>query len=154
MPRGSRQGRRKLDGIHRPPNLPAGGGLAFDIGQSHEVRRQHDGCEEGSLGDLASGRAQLGKLLGPLHTPDDRRKTQRMCQVDHRSHDRGVLGVVAKPSTKERSILRMPRKDGREVLAELKKDPDLRRIPVVVLTTSTSDEDITESYDLRSNCYV
>jgi len=35
-----------------------------------------------------------------------------------------------------------------------KKDPDLRRIPVVVLTTSTSDEDITESYDLRSNCYV
>jgi chemotaxis family two-component system response regulator Rcp1 len=50
--------------------------------------------------------------------------------------------------------LNMPRKDGREVLAEVKADPDLRRIPVVVLTTSTAEKDIMESYDLHANCYI
>ena len=50
--------------------------------------------------------------------------------------------------------LNMPRKDGREVLAEIKADPELRRIPVVILTTSTSDEDILKSYDLNANCYI
>jgi CheY-like chemotaxis protein len=50
--------------------------------------------------------------------------------------------------------LNMPRKDGREVLKELKQDPDLRSIPVVVLTTSKSDEDIYRSYDLGVNSYI
>jgi CheY-like chemotaxis protein len=50
--------------------------------------------------------------------------------------------------------LNMPRKDGREVLAELKADPDLGEIPVVILTTSDSDEDILQSYELHANCYV
>ncbi len=50
--------------------------------------------------------------------------------------------------------LNLPRKDGREVLAEIKADPDLRRIPVVVLTISRSDEDILKTYDLHANCYV
>jgi two-component system, chemotaxis family, response regulator Rcp1 len=50
--------------------------------------------------------------------------------------------------------LNMPRKDGREVLAEIKEDPDLRRIPVVVLTTSTAEKDIMESYNLHANCYI
>jgi len=50
--------------------------------------------------------------------------------------------------------LNLPRKDGREVLAEIKADPDLRRIPVVVLTTSQAEEDIVKSYDLHANCYV
>jgi chemotaxis family two-component system response regulator Rcp1 len=50
--------------------------------------------------------------------------------------------------------LNMPRKDGREVLAEIKEDLDLRRIPVVVLTTSTAEKDIMESYDLHANCYI
>jgi CheY-like chemotaxis protein len=50
--------------------------------------------------------------------------------------------------------LNLPRKDGREVLADLKADPDLRRIPVVVLTTSTAEEDILKTYDLHVNCYV
>ena len=44
--------------------------------------------------------------------------------------------------------------DGREVLAEIKDDPDLRRIPVVVLTTSEAEEDILRSYDLHANAYV
>jgi chemotaxis family two-component system response regulator Rcp1 len=50
--------------------------------------------------------------------------------------------------------LNLPRKNGREVLAEVKRDPDLRRIPVVVLTTSAAEEDVAESYALHANCYV
>lgn len=50
--------------------------------------------------------------------------------------------------------LNLPRKDGREVLAEIKEDPDLKRIPVVVLTTSAAEEDILQTYDLHANCYV
>jgi CheY-like chemotaxis protein len=50
--------------------------------------------------------------------------------------------------------LNLPRKDGREVLAEMKADPDLRRIPVVVLTSSESESDVLRSYELHANCYV
>jgi CheY-like chemotaxis protein len=50
--------------------------------------------------------------------------------------------------------LNLPRMDGREVLAEIKADETLRRIPVVVLTTSESEEDILRSYDLHANAYV
>ena len=50
--------------------------------------------------------------------------------------------------------LNLPRKDGREVLAEIKEDPALRRIPVVVLTTSKAEEDILRTYDLHANCYI
>jgi chemotaxis family two-component system response regulator Rcp1 len=50
--------------------------------------------------------------------------------------------------------LNMPRKDGREVLKEVKEDPDLRRIPVVVLTISQAEQDILKSYDLHANCYI
>jgi chemotaxis family two-component system response regulator Rcp1 len=50
--------------------------------------------------------------------------------------------------------LNLPRKDGREVLAEIKTDPDLLRIPVVILTTSESDQDILQSYNLHANCYL
>ena len=50
--------------------------------------------------------------------------------------------------------LNLPRKDGREVLAEIKADPELMRIPVVVLTTSRAEADILKSYDLHANCYV
>jgi CheY-like chemotaxis protein len=50
--------------------------------------------------------------------------------------------------------LNLPRKDGREVLAEIKSDESLRTIPVVVLTTSEAEEDILRSYDLHANAYV
>jgi chemotaxis family two-component system response regulator Rcp1 len=50
--------------------------------------------------------------------------------------------------------LNLPRKDGREVLADIKADPNLRHIPVVVLTTSRNEEDIFNSYDLHVNCYI
>jgi CheY-like chemotaxis protein len=50
--------------------------------------------------------------------------------------------------------LNLPKKDGREVLAEIKVDASLRRIPVVVLTTSKSDIDVLKAYDLHANCYI
>jgi CheY-like chemotaxis protein len=50
--------------------------------------------------------------------------------------------------------LNLPRKDGREVLAEIKGDGELRRIPVVVLTTSSAEEDILKAYDLHANCFI
>jgi two-component system, chemotaxis family, response regulator Rcp1 len=50
--------------------------------------------------------------------------------------------------------LNLPRKDGREVLAEIKEDEELRRIPVVVLTTSSSEQDILRTYSLHANCYI
>ncbi|WP_020470478.1 response regulator [Zavarzinella formosa] len=50
--------------------------------------------------------------------------------------------------------LNLPRKDGREVLAEIKSDENLKRIPVVVLTTSKSENDVMKAYGLHANCYV
>jgi CheY-like chemotaxis protein len=50
--------------------------------------------------------------------------------------------------------LNLPKKDGREVLKEIKQDENLKAIPVVVITTSKSDEDILKSYNLHANCYI
>jgi two-component system, chemotaxis family, response regulator Rcp1 len=50
--------------------------------------------------------------------------------------------------------LNLPRKDGREVLAETKADPQLRTIPVVVLTTSRAEQDVMRTYELQANCYI
>jgi len=50
--------------------------------------------------------------------------------------------------------LNLPKKDGREVLSELKDDPRLRLIPVVVLTTSEAEQDILKTYELHANCYI
>jgi chemotaxis family two-component system response regulator Rcp1 len=50
--------------------------------------------------------------------------------------------------------LNLPKKDGRKVLAEIKGDDNLKRIPVVVLTTSEDEQDVLESYNLHANCYI
>ena len=50
--------------------------------------------------------------------------------------------------------LNLPKKDGREVLKEIKQEKDLKRIPVVILTTSTAEKDIIKTYDLHANCYI
>jgi CheY-like chemotaxis protein len=50
--------------------------------------------------------------------------------------------------------LNMPKKDGREALKEIKNDPELRRIPVIIMTTSKAEQDIVRSYDLGANSYL
>ena len=50
--------------------------------------------------------------------------------------------------------LNLPRKDGRQVLAEIKPDPELGKIPVVVLTSSAAEQDVVKSYQLHANCYI
>ena len=50
--------------------------------------------------------------------------------------------------------LNLPKKDGREVLSDIKTDVELRRIPVVVLTTSRAEEDVLKAYDFNANCYI
>ncbi|VVB95018.1 putative methanogenesis regulatory protein FilR2 [uncultured archaeon] len=50
--------------------------------------------------------------------------------------------------------LKIPKKDGKEVLAEIKNDPDLKRIPVVIVTASDAEKDLLESYNLHANCYI
>jgi CheY-like chemotaxis protein len=50
--------------------------------------------------------------------------------------------------------LNLPRKSGREVLAEIKADPDLKRIPVVIMTTSSDEKDVLQAYNCHANCYV
>ena len=71
------------------------------------------------------------------------------------------LGPYASPDAGARSRpsiilldLNMPRKDGREALAEIKADAELRRIPVVVLTTSSDEEDVRRAYDLGASSYI
>jgi two-component system response regulator len=50
--------------------------------------------------------------------------------------------------------LNLPKKDGREVLRELKSDPSFKLIPIIVLTTSRADKDVLQSYELSANCYI
>jgi two-component system, chemotaxis family, response regulator Rcp1 len=50
--------------------------------------------------------------------------------------------------------LNLPKKDGRELLAEVKADPALRQIPIVILSTSSAERDINKCYDLHANCYL
>ena len=63
------------------------------------------------------------------------------------------LGLVVRPDLVILD-LNLPRKNGREVLAEVKASPNLRQIPVVVMTSSRSDDDIQQAYALNANCYI
>ena len=65
----------------------------------------------------------------------------------------GAYGDAARPALILLD-LNLPKKSGREVLAEVKNDPDLRRIPVVVFSTSESEDDIQAAYSLHANCYI
>ena len=74
--------------------------------------------------------------------------------MDYLRHQGKYTGVEAPRPGLILLDLNMPRKDGRTVLKEIKSDPELRQIPVVVLTTSHADEDIFKSYDLGVNSYI
>ena len=104
--------------------------------------------------------------------PEDRLLTQEAFEENHLSNDLRFVedgielldylhqrGQYSDPTTAPRPglillDLNMPRKDGRQALQEIKADPELRRIPVVVLTTSQADEDIVETYDLGCSSFI
>jgi CheY-like chemotaxis protein len=104
---------------------------------------------EDSPGDVRLTREALkeGKIRNNLsHVPDG---VEAMAFLRHE----GQYADVPKPDIVLLD-LNMPRKDGREVLAEMKADARLKRIPVVVLTTSEAEQDILKTYDLHANCYI
>jgi CheY-like chemotaxis protein len=87
------------------------------------------------------------KLLNPLHVAEDGVAAMEFLRREGRHRDAPRPGLVILD-------LNLPKKSGREVLQELKADPDLMNIPVVVLTTSKSEEDVAKTYGLHANCYI
>ena len=104
---------------------------------------------EDNAGDVRLAREGLRecKLLNNLSVADDGVKAMAFLrrEGEHAHAPRPDLIMLD---------LNLPRKDGREVLKEIKEDEKLKRIPVVILTTSKAEGDIVKSYSLHANCYV
>lgn len=90
---------------------------------------------------------QYYEVFNPLHVAEDGVAAMEYLRCDGGCNDADRPGLIILD-------LNLPRKSGREVLEELKADPDLRSIPVVVLTTSRSEEDVARTYGLHANCYI
>jgi len=88
-----------------------------------------------------------GKLRNRLNVAPDGVEAMKYLRQRGRYHDARRPDLVLLD-------LNLPRKDGREVLAEIKGDPELKLIPVVILTTSAAEADILRSYSLQANCYI
>ncbi|MBW2001373.1 MAG: response regulator [Deltaproteobacteria bacterium] len=104
---------------------------------------------EDNPGDVRLTKEALkeGKVLNKLHVAEDGVEAVEFLnrEGDYADMPRPDLILLD---------LNLPKKDGREVLAEIKTNENLKRIPVVVLTTSRSEEDILKSYNLNANCYI
>ena len=134
-----------------------------------------------NAGLIYISRSQVRKIMtrsgrdGPLHVllVEDSPGDVRLTQEAFRDADPAVHLHVATDGVEAMAFLRrtgsqadaprpdlilldlnLPRMDGREVLAHIKDDDDLRTIPTIVLTTSASEADITKSYQLQANCYL
>ena len=90
---------------------------------------------------------ELSKVLNRLHIVDDGVEAMDFLQRRGKHADAPRPGLVLLD-------LNLPRKSGLEVLKEIKDDPSLRTIPVVVLTTSKAEEDVVKSYGSHANCYI
>jgi chemotaxis family two-component system response regulator Rcp1 len=88
-----------------------------------------------------------GKIYCDIHIAEDGEKAISFLQQKDEYKDAPRPDLILLD-------LNMPKKNGREVLKEIKQDPDLCRIPVIILTTSRAEEDILETYDLHANCYI
>ena len=97
--------------------------------------------------ELAREALETGKLHNRLHVVDDGVKAMAFLRRQDPYGDAPRPDLVLLD-------LNLPRKDGREVLAEVKADDDLKRIPVVVLTSSQAESDVLKSYNLHANAYV
>ena len=97
--------------------------------------------------DLTREALESGKVCNSLHVVGDGEAAMAFLRQQGKYADRPRPDLVLLD-------LNVPKKSGREVLAEIKADADLRCIPVVILTTSMSEVDILKSYDLHANCYI
>lgn len=104
---------------------------------------------EDSPSDAAMTVAALrdGRIANHLHVVVDGEKAMDFL------HQRGEFGAAPRPDLVLLD-LNLPRKDGREILAEVKADPELQAIPIIVLTTSAAEADVVRSYQLHANSYV
>ncbi len=104
---------------------------------------------EDNPGDVRLTREALkeGKVYSNLHWAKDGVEALEFLRR------KGSFGDVPRPDIILLD-LNLPKMDGREVLAEIKQDEDLMRIPVVILTTSKAEEDVLRTYALHANCYV
>jgi len=97
--------------------------------------------------DLAREALENSKILNTLSVVDDGEKALAFL------HRNGKYAQAPRPDLILLD-LNLPKKNGREVLAEIKSDENLKRIPVVILTASKDEEDILKSYNLHANCYI
>jgi CheY-like chemotaxis protein len=97
--------------------------------------------------DLTADALGEGKVLNNLHWVEDGVEALAFLRRQ------GKHGEAPRPDIILLD-LNLPKKDGREVLAEVKADPTLKLIPVVILTTSAAERDILRTYELNANCYV
>ena len=97
--------------------------------------------------DLARESLKSSKLRNTLHVVNDGEKAMQFLRKEP------PYSSVPRPDIILLD-LNLPRKDGREVLDEIKQDENLKRIPVVILTSSQADEDVLKSYNLHANCYI
>jgi CheY-like chemotaxis protein len=99
---------------------------------------------------LAKEALEESRLVNDLHFVEDGEQL-----MDYLRHRGRYADVASAPRPGLILLdLNMPRKDGREALREIKDDPELRRIPVIVLTTSKAEEDIYRTYDLGVNSFI
>ena len=97
--------------------------------------------------DLAREALDDSKMNNTLYVVEDGEEALEFL------HQRGQYAEAPRPDLIILD-LNLPKRDGREVLAEIKDDESLRRIPVVILTTSKAEEDVLKTYNLHANCYI
>src|SRR4051812_43614485 len=174
VPAPARQGRVPRH-RHRPRDLQEGGRAPWraDLGElgagrGNDVPFHAAESEGGGMNDPSRAGAPVEILLVE-DTPGDERLTREALKegkvysnlhwvkdgVDALEFLRrqGKHGAAPRPDIILLD-LNLPKKDGREVLQEIKKDDSLKRIPVVILTTSKAEEDVLKTYNLHANCYV
>lgn len=114
-----------------------------------DVRRAQILLVEDNEADAELAREALaeGKILNELNVVGDGILALQYLRAEGPFYGRPMPDLIILD-------LNLPKKDGRKVLAEIKADPLLRRIPVVILTSSRKESDIEESYDSHANCYI
>jgi len=131
-----------------PPTLPdsndGGPLLGTQNGEPIEILLAEDNPGDVRLTEKALGH---GSIINNLHVVNDGVEAMAFLRQEGEYADEPRPDLILLD-------LNMPKKDGRDVMEEMREDPELRRIPVVVLTSSEAEEDIVRSYELNANAYL